>query len=247
MNALDVLPREFVVKLLQNSLQRLPQDAHVVQNCMRTLGPLSQDEHYRCFPPARTAGAGGAAAGAKVGSALPGAAKLASMEPMAASRTLPADGCKVMRKEAWAAGANPGPARVGLDGGVKARLPGVTMPAEDSRPAVVKAGAGAAAGSRTGAKEAVELLRTDTGRAGARTSILTEAQAVEVFKLRPAVRSERASLCAKLADRYRVTTTAIRHIWDRRTWVWTNMPHWTGVCVCERERERERDATLDWC
>ena len=39
------------------------------------------------------------------------------------------------------------------------------------------------------AKEAVELLRTDTGRAGARTSVLTEAQAVEVFKLRPAGRS----------------------------------------------------------
>jgi hypothetical protein len=39
------------------------------------------------------------------------------------------------------------------------------------------------------AKEAAELLRTDTGRAGARTSVLTEAQAVEVFKLRPALRS----------------------------------------------------------
>ena len=240
-NAFDVLPRECVVVLLQNALQRLPQDAHVVERCMRTLGPLSQEEHFRCFPPARTAGAGGAGAGARVSSALPGAAKLASMEAMAVSRTLPADAGKMMHKEAWAADAKPGPARVRLDGESKARLPGVAKQEEDSRPAVVKAGGGAAAGSRTGSKEAVELLRTDTGRAGARTSILTEAQAVEVFKLRPAIRSERASLCAELADRYRVTTTAIRHIWDRRTWVWTNMPHWTGVCVCERERERERE------
>ncbi len=29
--------------------------------------------------------------------------------------------------------------------------------------------------------------------------------------------------------RCRDTATAIRHIWDRRTWVWTNMPHWTGT------------------
>jgi len=94
------------------------------------------------------------------------------------------------------------------------------------------------------------LRRTDTGRAGARTSILTEAQAVEVFKLRPAVRSERASLCAELAEKFGITTTAIRHIWDRRTWVWTNMPHWTeaemaaslaeGVCECCRKNKISR-------
>jgi hypothetical protein len=60
-----------------------------------------------------------------------------------------------------------------------------------------------------------------------RTSILTEEQAIEVFKQRPAQRTERAALCSVLADRYCVTTTAIRHIWDRRTWVWTNIPYWT--------------------
>lgn len=104
----------------------------------------------------------------------------------------------------------------------------------------------AAAGCEQKGKER-ELRRTDTGRAGARTSILTEAQAVEVFKLRPAVRSERASLCAELAEKFGITTTAIRHIWDRRTWVWTNMPHWTeaemaaslaeGVCECCRKNK----------
>lgn len=103
-----------------------------------------------------------------------------------------------------------------------------------------------------------ELRRTDTGRAGARTSVLTEDQAVEVFKLRPAQRSERASLCAELAERYGVTTTAIRHIWDRRTWVWTNMPHWTeaemaaslseGVCdTCRKNKINKIEDTCGDC
>jgi hypothetical protein len=35
----DMLPRECVVLLLQNALQR-PQDAHVVERCMRRLGNL---------------------------------------------------------------------------------------------------------------------------------------------------------------------------------------------------------------
>lgn len=60
-----------------------------------------------------------------------------------------------------------------------------------------------------------------------RTSILTEEQATEVFLQRHVQGTERAALCSVLADRYRVTTTAIRHIWDRKTWVWTNIPHWT--------------------
>ena len=103
-----------------------------------------------------------------------------------------------------------------------------------------------------------ELRRTDTGRAGARTSILTEDQAVEVFKMRPAVRSERASLCAELAEKYGVTTTAIRHIWDRRTWVWTNMPQWTeaemaaslaeGMCdTCRKNKINKIEDTCGEC
>lgn len=118
--------------------------------------------------------------------------------------------------------------------------------------------AGAAGGVHGATKEAVELRRTDTGRAGARTSVLTEAQAVEVFKLRPAIRSDRASLCSELAQRYRITTTAIRHIWDRRTWIWTNMPHWTqaemaaslaeGVCeVCRSNKIDKIEDTCEHC
>jgi hypothetical protein len=34
-------------------------------------------------------------------------------------------------------------------------------------------------------------------------------------------------VCSELAERYSITPTAIRHIWDRRTWVWTNIPYWT--------------------
>jgi hypothetical protein len=122
-------------------------------------------------------------------------------------------------------------------------------PAGSTKQLQKKSAAGAAAGCEQKGKER-ELRRTDTGRAGARTSILTEAQAVEVFKLRPAVRSERASLCAELAEKFGITTTAIRHIWDRRTWVWTNMPHWTeaemaaslaeGVCECCRKNKISR-------
>ena len=55
----------------------------------------------------------------------------------------------------------------------------------------------------------MEMIRSDTGRAGARTSILTEDQAVEVFLLRPAQRTDRAWLCAQLAERYHVTSTTI--------------------------------------
>lgn len=117
--------------------------------------------------------------------------------------------------------------------------------------------AGAAGAVRGKSKEVVELRR-DTGRAGARTSILTEAQATEVFKLRPAIRTDRAALCAELAERYRITTTAIRHIWDRRTWIWTNMPHWTqdemaaslaeGVCdVCRLNKIEKVEDTCENC
>jgi hypothetical protein len=97
--------------------------------------------------------------------------------------------------------------------------------------------------SRCG-KASKRTIRTDTGRAGARTSVLTEAQAIEVFKLRPAARSDGASiLSAELAERYSVTSTAIRHIWDRKTWVWSCMPHWTP----EETADLLRDGVCDVC
>ena len=100
-------------------------------------------------------------------------------------------------------------------------------------------------------------IRLTESRSGTRTSILTEEQAIEVFKQRPAQRSDRASLCSELADRYNVTTTAIRHIWDRRTWVWTNIPYWTkaemaqslseGTCEACRGKVEKIEDTCELC
>jgi hypothetical protein len=73
----------------------------------------------------------------------------------------------------------------------------------------------------------IPAVRKTDCRVGKRTSILTEDQAIEIFKMRPAQVSDRTALCLELADRYQVTTTSIRHIWDRRTWLWTSMPYWT--------------------
>jgi hypothetical protein len=100
-------------------------------------------------------------------------------------------------------------------------------------------------------------IRLTESRSGTRTSVLTEEQAIEVFKQRPAQRSDRASLCSELADRYNVTTTAIRHIWDRRTWVWTNIPYWTkaemaqslseGTCEACRGKVEKIEDTCELC
>jgi hypothetical protein len=49
-------------------------------------------------------------------------------------------------------------------------------------------------------------MRLTESRAGTRTSILTEEQAIEVFKQRPAQRCDRAALCSELAQRYRTTS-----------------------------------------
>jgi hypothetical protein len=78
--------------------------------------------------------------------------------------------------------------------------------------------------SKAGGRGAIRLTES---RSGTRTSVLTEDQAIEVFVQRPKQRSDRAGLCSDLADKYTVTATAIRHIWDRRTWVWTTMPFWS--------------------
>jgi len=83
----------------------------------------------------------------------------------------------------------------------------------------------------------------------------SELQATEVFQQRPAQRCDRAALCSELADRYSVTTTAIRHIWDRRTWVWTNLPHWTPAELaaslaegtCDECKLRKVDKVEDTC
>jgi len=110
-------------------------------------------------------------------------------------------------------------------------------------------------GARSGT---VGAIRLSDSRAGMRTSVLTVEQAIEVFNFRPAQRCDRASLCSDLAQRYGVTTTAIRHIWDRRTWVWTTLPHWTkvemaaslaeGTCdCCRRDKVDKIEDTCENC
>jgi len=131
---------------------------------------------------------------------------------------------------------------------------------ERSGPASKDAPAGAVEGHRTikkaGARAAIRLTES---RAGTRTSILTEEQAIQVFKQRPMQRSARALLCSQLAEHYGVTTTAIRHIWDRRTWVHTNLPFWNdeelaaslaeGTCEdCRTHKKVERiEDTCEHC
>ena len=112
----------------------------------------------------------------------------------------------------------------------------------------VRDGEGGRGIKKTGTRAPIRLTES---RAGTRTSILTEDQAIQVFKQRPMERSGRALLCSQLAEHYGVTTTAIRHIWDRRTWVWTNLPFWNeeelaaslaeGTCEnCRSQKKVER-------
>jgi len=104
----------------------------------------------------------------------------------------------------------------------------------------------------------VSAIQLSDSRVGMRTSVLTVEQAIEVFNFRPAQRCDRASLCSDLAQRYGVTTTAIRHIWNRRTWVWTTLPHWTkvemavslaeGSCdCCRRDKVDKIEDTCENC
>ena len=78
-----------------------------------------------------------------------------------------------------------------------------------------------------------------------RTRVLTEEIALEIFKRRPKA-GERSGTCTRLAQKYGVTTTAIRHIWDLQTWKCTTMPLWTpeelassvqhGLCQACKEK-----------
>ena len=125
----------------------------------------------------------------------------------------------------------------------------------DARGGGGEAGPGRGIKKASGARAAMRLTES---RAGTRTSILTEEQAIQVFKQRPMERSARAVLCSQLAEHYGVTTTAIRHIWDRRTWVWTNLPFWNeeelaaslaeGTCDnCRTHKVARIQDTCDRC
>ena len=63
------------------------------------------------------------------------------------------------------------------------------------------------------------------------SSSFTQHSAVEVYLCRPTALGTRslktASLARSLGERYGVTSKAIRHVWNRRSWAWATRPHWT--------------------
>jgi hypothetical protein len=207
------LPRDCLIMLLEGALRHMPQEADVVARCMRALAPLSLEEYEQCF-----------------GSLSNKAPELSGSAPTA--RQPAVDSAGASASNAGWEHVPPAQHQESVMQAIDLQRP--CSPAHgmsSSRPlgsAAHEASSGAGevrktnnkAGARTG------ILLTDS-RVGTRTSILTEEQAIEVFAQRRVQGTERAALCSVLADRYRVTTTAIRHIWDRKTWVWTNLPYWT--------------------
>ena len=221
--AYETLPRDCLIMLLESALKHMPQETEVVARCMRALAPLSREEYEQCFGSLsrKNEPAVSAPTSSRTGSAGAWAGSAASVSPRHAVNI---------------------PGRPSASNASWERMPpaqhqrkSVVQTIEMERPCSPPLG-GAAQGASSGAGEvrktinksgARSSIRLTDSRVGMRTSILTEEQAIEVFKQRPAQRTERAALCSVLADRYCVTTTAIRHIWDRRTWVWTNIPYWT--------------------
>ena len=225
--AYKTLPRDCLMMLLQSALMRMPQEAEVVARCTQALSPLSPEEYERCFGsipdtscssqqqsgaaaamsrPAIEADAEVDKTSQSVGALLKTAQSLRGSEQKTQERQEKSRKIEPRPSQAEA----PKLERKNSHGAVGA----ATLAAGEERSEATKGGARA-------------NIRLTESRAGTRTSVLTELEAIEVFKQRPAKRSERASLCTELAQQYLVTTTAIRHIWDRRTWVWTNIPYWT--------------------
>jgi len=259
--AYETLPRDCLIMLLESALKRMPQEADVVARCMRALAPLSREEYEQCFgslsseaPERGPLPSQGASAGASSRPAvdIPVRASVGNTgwERTAAHHAnCAAPGIKLERPCSPPHAAGSGKRSFSPEQDLE-RARGTSLGAAQ----VVSSGAGEVKRTinKAGARSSIRL--TDS-RVGMRTSILTEEQAIEVFKQRPAQRTERAGLCSVLADRYSVTTTAIRHIWDRRTWVWTNIPYWTPAELaaslaegtCDTCREKKVDRIEDTC
>ena len=248
--AYETLPRDCLIMLLESALKHMPQETEVVARCMRALAPLSREEYEQCFGSLsrKKEPQFSAPTSSRTGSAGAWAGSASSMNPRHAvdipGRASASNASWERMPPAHQGKREEGASYLFSSNGSTSheRMP----PAQHQRKSVVQAidterqGSpplgGAAQGASSGAGEvrktinkagARTSIRLTDSRVGMRTSVLTEEQAIEVFKQRPAQRTERAALCSVLADRYCVTTTAIRHIWDRRTWVWTNIPYWT--------------------
>jgi hypothetical protein len=250
----EALPRDCLVMLLQSALKHMPQEAEVVARCMKAMAPLTPEEHKLCFgtvPSQHGRGAGAAAGPA------PAKHKPIVEVPGATPAAFASDQKPVYdQKSARPLEETPGGRALAGAGEQQHAAKRCRSPTAAS----TQSGMGSPGEiRRTINKSGVRTsIRLTDSRAGTRTSILTEEQAIQVFKQRPAQRSERASLCSELADRYSVTTTAIRHIWDRRTWVWTNIPYWTkeelaaslaeGTCdACKQAQIQKIEDTCELC
>ena len=245
--AYDALPRDCLIMLLTSALQHMPHETSVVARCMRALAPLTPEEYRTCFAklPQELCAVSSSSTAARP-PLMPESAPaftarpfpIAAPQPPKASSASYSSSLLHVKYPTVAPFYWPESSVHKQGGGHSTPLHGARQqspPASGngrrswspSSPTLTVATSSCEvrrtinkAGTRT------SILLTDS-RSGTRTSVLTEEQAIEVFKQRPADRSERATVCSELAERYSITPTAIRHIWARRTWVWTNIPYWT--------------------
>jgi len=250
--AYETLPRDGLIMLLQSALKNKPADEDVVGLCMLALAPLTVDEHDECF------GASG------------------SCLQAAAARVVPQHQPAVDILEVPAVQSPDEQSQITVDAYYTPKLEFVS-PASTGNNKRSRSSSNAGASSVSAAvsingrfnisqesqsdsSTSSTTMHPTDGRAGARLSILTEEQAIQVFKQRigqavPGRCSDRTSLCSDLAIRYGVSSTAIRHIWERRTWIWTNLPFWTptelkaslAVGTCTECRSRNVDKIEDTC
>jgi len=237
------LPRDCLIMLLEGALKHMPQEADAVARCMRALAPLSLEEYEQCFGSL-----------SNTAPEFSGSAPSASPQPAVDRPDAPASnaGWEHMPPEQH---------QKSVMQAIDLQRP--SSPDLRSSPPLggaaqgTSSGAGEVRKTSNKAGERTSILLTD-GRVGMPTSILTVEQAIEVFVQRPVQRTERAALCSVLADRYHVTTTAIRHIWDRKTWVRTNIPYWSeaemaaslaqGTCeACRNNGVDKIEGTCEHC
>jgi len=247
--AYETLPRDALIMLLQSALKNKPADEDVVGLCMLALAPLTVDEHDECF------GASGsylqAAAARFVPQSQP-AVDILEVQSQDEQSQKTVDAYYTPKLEFVS------PASTGNN--KRSRSSANAGASSVAAAASINGRFNISQESQSDSSTSSTTMHPTDGRAGARMSILTEEQAIQVFKQRigqavPGRCSDRTSLCSDLAIRYGVSSTAIRHIWERRTWIWTNLPFWTptelkaslAVGTCTECRSRNVDKIEDTC
>lgn len=235
--ACETLPRDCLIMLLEGALKHMPQETDIVARCMRALAPLSREEFAQCFGNLSSMAPEFLAPTSSRSVCASSWAERAANESPRPAGDIPGHTSEADSNASWK---HMPPAQ--RQGNFVVKAIGMERPCSPAKSMIRSPPLGDAAQRASSvASEARETIskaiskagtrasirRLTDSRVGMRVSILTEGQAIEVFQQRPAQGTERAALCSELADRYCVTTTTIYHIWDRRTWVWTNIPYWT--------------------